>query len=398
MAKNQNNHILQKSILKQLYFEKADSCAGLSGRFRKSIPSVSKVLAELIENGEVIEVGYASSNGGRRPMMYSLPDHTQFIVAVAMDQLVTRVNMMDLQNNYIGKTATYEIDLWHNKNALKELVAVVKAFIKKSGVNPNKIIGVGVGMPGFVNVKEGANDSFFNINGKNLRHHLEKEIGLPLWIDNDSSLVALAELRFGMGKSSENVMVINVGWGIGLGMIINGEIFRGYSGYAGEFSHIPTSENDILCECGKRGCLETEASLLAVSQKVMEAIKGGTEPGIKPYLKLKDQENIKSICDKVMEMAAKGDQFAIEILSKAAFELGKGIAILIHIMNPEVVILSGRGAKVGKILTAPIQHALNRYCIPKLAEHMELKISKLGYDAELVGAAALVMENIGTQS
>src|SRR5690606_2884026 len=118
------------------------------------------------------------------------------------------------------------------------------------------------GTPGFVNHKEGINYSYLGLGETNLRGYLQEHIGLPVWVDNDSSLIALAELRFGIGRSKQNVMVVNLGWGIGLGMILNGTIFRGHNGYAGEFSHIPITENGELCTCGKRGCLETEASLL----------------------------------------------------------------------------------------------------------------------------------------
>jgi predicted NBD/HSP70 family sugar kinase len=177
-------------------------------------------------------------------------------------------------------------------------------------------------------------------------------------------------------------------------MIVNGELFRGHAGYAGEFSHIPISENDIICECGKRGCLETETSLLVVTQKAAQEAKKGKIAYLKPF----SENNDKRMGDAIMEAANKGDQFAIGLLSDMAYKLGKGIAILIHIMNPEMVILSGRGAKAGKTLVAPIQQALNQYCIPRLVENTELKVSRLGYNAGLIGAAALVMENFGIRS
>lgn len=184
-------------------------------------------------------------------------------------------------------------------------------------------------------------------------------------------------------------MVINLGWGIGLGMIVNGEIYRGYNGFAGEFSHIPLSEDGSLCTCGKRGCLEAEASMLVVAEKAIRGIKKGHISSLKHT----DKDNPKLVGDAIMEAANNGDQFAIELLSEAGYKIGKALAILIHIMNPASIVLSGRGAVVGKILLAPIQQALNKYCIPRLASSTELLISDLGFNAELIGTAVLVMEN-----
>ena len=144
-----------------------------------------------------------------------------------------------------------------------------------------KIAGIGMGMPGFVNVRQGINYTYLNSGGKNLNQYIEEQLGLPVYIDNDSSLIALAEQQFGIAKAQQNVMVINLGWGIGLGMIVNGEIFRGHNGFAGELSHIPISEDDALCPCGKRGCLETVASMQVVAEKAIEGINSGRATSVK---------------------------------------------------------------------------------------------------------------------
>jgi predicted NBD/HSP70 family sugar kinase len=158
---------------------------------------------------------------------------------------------------------------------------------------------------------------------------------------------------------------------------------------AGEFSHIPLSEDGALCTCGKRGCLEAEASMLVVSKKAIEGIQQGRITSLKQI----DEAHSKQMGDAIMAAANNGDQFAVELFTDAGYKIGKALAILIHIMNPEAIVLSGRGAKVGKILLAPIQQALHKYCIPRLERGTELLISDLGFDAELVGATILVMEN-----
>jgi len=380
---------LKNMIIKRLYFDKALSCADLSEVFDKSVPSISKAINELIEEGFVVEQGYAPSSGGRRPLMYAIKQHALYILTVAMDQLSTRIQMVDLLNNPVSDIVMSELKLLDNKKALPTLIEFINDYIDSTGIPRSKIAGIGIGMPGFINALEGINYTHLDSGGQSLTQLISMQTGVPTYIDNDSSLIALAEQKFGIAKAQKDVMVINLGWGIGLGMIVNGEIYRGNNGFAGEFSHIPLSEDGSLCTCGKRGCLEAEASMLVVAENAIKGIKNGHISSLKHT----DKDHSKVVGNAVMEAANNGDQFAIELLSDAAYKIGKALAILIHIMNPASIVLSGRCAMVGKILLAPIQQALNKYCIPRLASSTELLISDLGFNAELIGTAVLVMEN-----
>ncbi len=380
---------LKNMIIKCLYFDKAMSCAELSELFDKSIPSIAKAVNELIEEGFVIEQGYAPSSGGRRPLMYAINASAMYILAIAMDQLSTRIQLVDLLNHPVSDFVMFELKLLNNDGALGKLVEHINEYLQNSGVAKEKIAGIGIGMPGFVNPLKGMNYTYLDAGDKTLTQYISDETGLPTYIDNDSSLIALAEQKFGIAKSQKEVMVINLGWGIGLGMIVNGEIFRGRNGFAGEFSHIPLSEDGALCTCGKRGCLEAEASMLVVSRMAIEGIEQGRITSLKQI----DEAHSKQMGDAIMEAANNGDQYAIELFSDAGYKIGKALAILIHIMNPQAIVLSGRGAKVGRILMAPIQQALHKYCIPRLSRGTEMLISELGFDAELIGASVLVMEN-----
>jgi len=380
---------LKNMIIKQLYFDKALSCADMSELFDKSVPSIAKAVNELIDEGFVTEQGYAPSSGGRRPLMYALKQEAMYILTVAMDQLSTRIQMVDLLNNPVSETATIELKLPGNPHALTSLIEYITEYIRSTGIPANKIAGIGIGMPGFINAAEGINHTYLDANGQSLTKLITQTTGIPTYIDNDSSLVALAEQKFGVAKNQKDVMVINLGWGIGLGMIVNDEIYRGHNGFAGELSHIPLSEDGALCICGKRGCLEAEASMLVVTEKAIKGIKKGHISSLKNI----DKDQQKQLVDAIMDAANNGDQFAIELLSDAGYKIGKALAMLIHIMNPASIVLSGRGAAVGKILQAPIQQALNKYCIPRLANSTELVISDLGFNAELMGTAVLVMEN-----
>lgn len=376
--------------MRQIYFSNTLSCAEISWRIKKSLPLTTKLVNELIEEGYVSETGYAPSTGGRRPAMYSLKPDVLYIVSVALDQFVARIAIMDLHNNFVSEIEKLELPLYKNPQALDILTEKIAHVIKRSGITKDKIAGIGIGMPGFVDFKKGINYSFFKSGGKSVTEYITGKTGIPTFIDNDSSLIALAELRFGAAQGKKNAMVVNIGWGVGLGMILNGELFRGQNGFAGEFSHIPLFTNGKLCSCGKSGCLETETSLLVIIEKAKEGLQAGKLSRLKlSQPELHHEEASEDITMAVLE----GDRFAVELFSEAGYNIGRGVAILIHLLNPEMIILSGRGSTAGKIWQAPIQQALNEHCIPRLAANTVVEISTLGYQAELIGAAALVMDN-----
>jgi glucokinase-like ROK family protein len=379
----------RRQIVRQLYFANMLSCAELSLRINRSLPLTTKTLDELIKEGVVVETGYAPSTGGRRPIMYSLKQDVIYVVAVSMDQFVTRIAIMNMKNQYVTEVKKVELPLAKNSEGLSVLIDHISQIIHDSGIPKSRIAGVGIGMPGFVDVKKGVNYSFFETTGKSITARISEKVGLPVYIDNDSSLIALAEFRFGAARGARNAMIVNIGWGIGLGMILNGELFRGHNGLAGEFSHIPLFLNGKLCSCGKRGCLETESSLLFVIEKAKNNVKNGRESLLMNMF----TESVEKDSEVIITAAQEGDQFSIELLSEAGYNIGRGVAVLIHLFNPKEIILSGRGSLAGKIWQAPIQQAINEHCIPKLAAHTVIETSTLGYQAELIGAASLVMDN-----
>jgi predicted NBD/HSP70 family sugar kinase len=385
----EKNQLYKKKIVKHLYFSNMLSCADLSDKINKSLPVTTKMLGKLIEEGWVTETGFAASTGGRRAVMYSLKPDVLYVVSVAMDQLITRIAILNMQNKQVAATELFELPLLKNPQALDTLTEKIDEVITRSGISKNSIAGVGIGMPGFVDSAKGTNYTFLEPEHGTLTQYISSKIKLPVYIDNDSRLIALAELMFGAARTKKNAMVINVGWGVGLGMILNGDLFRGHNGFAGEFSHIPLFLNNKLCSCGKSGCLETETSLLVVIEKANKGLKEGKIS----LLKELSVEHAEQAFQDIIKAAGKGDKFAVEILSESGYNIGRGVAILIHLLNPELVILSGRGSSAGKIWQAPIQQALNEHCIPRLASNTEIEISSLGYQAEVTGAAALVMEN-----
>lgn len=387
---NEKKILIRSKILRELYFQNNLSCVDLSSKIHKSFPVTSNLIDELVKEKLVSETGYARSTGGRRPLTYSINKDVMYLVSVAMDQYVTKIAIMDVQNNFVFPVEKILLSLPDNPKAIVTLQKNILRVIKASGISKEKFVGIGIGMPGFVNVEKGINYSFLQLPGnESITEHLSETIGLPVFIDNDSSLIALAEYYFGKARKERNAMVINIGWGIGLGMILNGELFRGHDGFAGEFSHIPLFLNGKLCWCGKVGCLETETSLLLMIQSAKEGIASGRHSKLKslPF------DDLELAFEGIAKAVREGDQFAAELFAKAGYNIGKGVAVLIHLFNPRKIILSGRGSLAGKIWLAPIQQALNEHCIPRLYLGTDIEVSTLGVNAELIGGAALVMEH-----
>jgi predicted NBD/HSP70 family sugar kinase/phage FluMu protein Com len=377
--------ISNSETIKCLFYNKLLTSADVSNHIGKSIPYAIKVLNELKKKGYVEEMGLANSSGGRKPLNYSLISDSFYLVSVAMDQFSAQMVAVDMNNNFVTDIIRYEFDIFTLKP--DHLINHINQFIQSSKIPKSSILGIALTMPGFIDTEMGINYTYLNVAGQPLAGYLQQEISIPVFLDNDSTAIALAEQKFGVAAHIKNVMVLNLGWGIGLGMILENKIFRGNNGLAGEFSHIPLFKNGKLCNCGKHGCLETEASLIAVTAIAKEGIRKGQTTSLSNYAEVD--------ADAIINEAIKGDVFSVKLISEAAYHVGEGLAILIHLMNPGAIVLSGKGGVVGKLWLAPIQQAINEHCIPLLTNFTEIKLSGLNTKAQLIGGAALIVENFG---
>ncbi|MDX1603931.1 MAG: ROK family protein, partial [Salinimicrobium sediminis] len=293
------------------------------------------------------------------------------------------------------KVAQFE-DLFQiesDNGLVDHIYAEATKLMKDSGINLDKLLGIGVSMPGLVSSEEGKNFTYFikEEESESLEEILKRKFNKPIFILNDAKSACLAESNFGLANNRQNVLVISMDWGIGLGVIIDGKVYQGSSGFAGEFGHIPLVDDGLLCHCGKRGCLETVASGLALTRMAQEGILAGESTSLSQLSK-KELENLQP--GKIIEAANMGDQFSINILSKVGINLGKGLAILIQLFNPELIILEGKFAKAQQFITIPIQQSINTYCMAQLREKTKISLSNLGEDSVLLGSVATVMENI----
>lgn len=380
---------MEKEILKNLYFDTALSIAELVKKLSKSTPSITKVINHLLQEKIIIECGFAESTGGRRPLQFALnPSLNFYILTISADQYFSTFTLTDLGQNTITEHRDIPLEL-QSDNSSDLLLSEVERILASSTITLDRLIGIGLSMPGFVNSELGVNESYPVTHPLyKIKNKIEKKYKVATVIENDSRCIALAEKEFGFAKNIENSLIINLNWGVGLGIIINGTVFKGESGFAGEFSHIPLSDNNTLCSCGKRGCLEVEASLNAAIRNTENDIEKNEYSIYSTFVK----SNLNKI-DALIEASNMGDQIAINNLGKIGYMLGKGISTLIHILNPKQIIVSGRGAELGRILNPQIQIAINEFCIPEIAKTTQIQMSELNKHAQVKGTAAIVAEN-----
>jgi len=381
---------LKELVLNLLYYNGTYTIADLSVLTSKSIPSITKIINELLAAQLITEEGLAPSTGGRRAIHYTINSKLDcYILTVAIDQHYSSAVIYNLHNEQVTATHTIENHLDKGDTAFEQIVSLIETTLAHSQYPKSTILGIGISMPGFVDNVAGTNGSYKDSSVQlfDIRNQLQSILDIPTYIENDSTAIAIAEQNFGNAKDISHALVINMGWGVGLGIIVDGNLFRGYSGYAGEFSHIPLSKSSKLCSCGKRGCLEVEASLSATVEEIKERLLAGE----KSILQLTDFTDQLTSTEAVFSAAQNGDQLAISALSKAGYMLGKGIATLIHIMNPQKIIISGRGAHAGNIIMPQIQTAVNDFCIPKIANKTKIEISDMK-QAQLIGTASIVFE------
>ncbi|HTG54871.1 MAG TPA: ROK family protein, partial [Niabella sp.] len=244
------------------------------------------------------------------------------------------------------------------------------ALLSSVKIPRERIIGCSIGMPGLISQGLGENYTYLlDEPQQSLQQDLETTLQLPVLLQNDVKGAALAELRYGLARGKQNVLVLLMDWGVGLGIIMDGEVRQGSWGFSGEIGHIPFIENGELCYCGKRGCLETVASGLALSKIARKDISTGTT-SILGKLSSKDIQELAP--SHIIDAANKGDQYAIQLLSDIGANIGKGTSTLIQLFNPELIILSGKIAEAKQYITLPMQQAINTYCMTQVREKTKI--------------------------
>ena len=239
---------------------------------------------------------------------------------------------------------------------------------------------------GRVNPESGYSFSQFNFEERPLADILTERLGHKVTIDNDTRAMTYGEYMQGCVKGEKNIIFINISWGLGIGIIIDGKVYTGKSGFSGEFGHVNTFDNEILCHCGKKGCLETEASGSALHRILLERIGNGEISILSDRTKTKDDS---LTLDEIITAVNKEDLLCIEIVEEIGQKLGKQIAGLINIFNPELVIIGGTLSLTGDYITQPIKTAIKKYSLNLVNKDSVISTSKLKDRAGIVGACML---------
>jgi glucokinase-like ROK family protein len=259
--------------------------------------------------------------------------------------------------------------------------------ISESEIPKEKVLGLGIGLPGHIDGKKGVvrYSSILGWENVPLKRILQEKLKIPVLIENDVNTLTIAEKCFGVGKEIDNFICITIGRGIGSGIVVEGEFYRGHLGAAGEFGHIKVKKDGPLCECGSRGCLESISSEPAIIRRTTEAIRSGEKSSLENILE-KRKLNIMD----VIKAAKEGDKLSKRIYHEAGMYLGIGIANLTNLLNPQLIIISGEGVKAGDLLFKSMKKTFKESCFPSLKEKTDIKIEKLGNYAWARGAATLV--------
>ncbi|MBC8479187.1 MAG: ROK family protein [FCB group bacterium] len=303
----------------------------------------------------------------------------------------TRMGILNFGNQIITDIESYEIHLEDPEGTVNEIVDHANAMIESATIDRQKLLGIGIALPGLVNSESGRSYSYFDFEDTTIRTVFEQKFSKPVVVENDARAMTLGEWRYGLAQDRSNVLNLNIGWGVGVGMILNGKLYPGGSGFAGELGHIRIAQNGLLCHCGKRGCLETVASGTALARLAKEGIKTGNLSILNKMVN-DDLDAIEAGI--VIQAANDGDEYAIEILGEIGSHLGEGIAVLIHLFNPEMIILGGRISKADKYIIDPIKQALNKFTIEQIRENTKIVVSELQEHAGVMGAAALILESL----
>lgn len=386
----QKNNSQKRKIIRYLYFYGVMANTDLGRYVKLSTPKIISLLNELKNEGLVEELGQGNSSGGRRPNLYGNKADAFYIVAISISIHKILVSIFNAKNQKIADDQGLPLTISQGISIIDLIVAFTEKILCEKQIPRDKILGIGIEMPGLVDSETGINKTYLS-SVEPVAELFRKKFGLEVLIENDAKSRTFAELRLGAAYSKKNVMSVHLDWGIGLGIIVNGKLYKGRDGFAGEFGHIPMVENGIMCKCGKQGCLETFASGTAIVQTAKEGMKAGRS-SLLGQLVGGNVDNIE--IREVIQAATMGDQFSISILANAGHWLGKGLAYLIQIFNPELIILGGQLSEASQFILPAIQQSIHIFCNPELGNHIQVKVSELGVQAGIQGVAALLLERV----
>ncbi|MBT2899821.1 MULTISPECIES: ROK family transcriptional regulator [unclassified Streptomyces] len=343
-----------------------------------SAATVSNIVREL-KDGGTVEVTPTSA-GGRRARSVSLSGDAGIVIGVDFGHTHLRVAVGNLAHQVLAEESEpLDVDA-SSAEGFDRAEVLVKRLIEATGIGPDKVIGIGLGVPGPIDVESGTLGSTSILpgwTGINPKEELAGRLGVPVYVDNDANLGALGELVWGSGRGVKDLAYIKVASGVGAGLVIDGTIYRGPGGTAGEIGHITLDESGPVCRCGNRGCLET----FTAARYVLPLLQPSHGPGL--------------TMERVVQLAREGDPGCRRVIGDVGRHIGSGVANLCNLLNPSRVVLGGSLAEAGELVLGPIRDSVSRYAIPSAARQLSVLPGALGGRAEVLGALALVLSEMG---
>jgi glucokinase-like ROK family protein len=372
----------QRLVLKAIYAGEAASRAAVAQATGLTRPTVSQIVSELLDLGLIHEQGLGESSGGKPPMLLSFTDDAYQILCLHVGARKTFGALADLRGVLLTRSAQPTL-LTDDESVLAGLCSVLDQ-LRSRATRP--LLGIAVSAPGIVNHHSGVVQYSTHLKWREvpLSNRLAEHCGdeVPIYVDNDTNLAALGEQVFGVGDGVDNMVIVMVGTrGIGAGLILNGEIYHGTGGGAGEIGHMPVADNEVACLCGRKGCLEALASGWALVRRAQEAGVGHPEStnGI--------------TFDDVRRSVELGAPVADALAREAGHYLGLAVATLISTLNPRCVVIGGSVSQLGEPLFDSLRCTVQRQTLGLLVDEAEIRPASLGEDVNLLGAVAQVLKN-----
>ncbi|MDD3107665.1 MAG: ROK family transcriptional regulator [Alistipes sp.] len=386
----QKNNILKRNIIARMAIEGESTLADLAKELHVSIPTVTKLVEELLEEDIIADRGKIETSGGRRPNIFGLTHSAIYFAGVEVSRDQIFMVMTDLHNNIIKQELSQDFKLDDTEECFEAICSTIETFLNHSGIDRSKLLGIGVCIAGRVNPKTGRSYKYFTTQQASLREQMEARFGHKVLVENDTRARCYAEYTKGCSGEEQNIIYLNLSRGVAIGIIIDGHLYYGKSGFAGEFGHIPYFDNEIICDCGKKGCLETEVSGIAIENKMIQQIKNGRTT----ILLDKYQKQQKIHINDIIQAAKNDDTLSIELIEEAGEKVGKSIAFLINIFNPEQVIIGGNLAHAGDYLMLPLKSAVNKYSLRLVYNDTIFRTTNLDENIGSLGAAMLIRNQI----
>ena len=381
---------MQTAMINLLLEKSEQTIAELSAALGVSIPYTTKSLNELIDMELVQEVGKRDNYARRAPRVYSLIATAGYFLGIDTGHDRLNLAITDFCGDIVYSECNISYEYVNTEACFQSLTDKVNAFIEESGIARDNIVEACMSVGGRVKPTEGKTHNYFTCLNTTLADALTQSIGVPSCIDNDTRCMLYGEWLKGCCRGCRNVVFVNISWGIGIGIINDGKMYLGKSGYSGEIGHMHIYNNDIICHCGKTGCMETEASGWALQRKMAKAIADGAASI------LSDRKNPQQTLtlDDILDAIAREDVLSIEKLQEVAVELGINLAGIINVFNPDMLVIGGDLSVTGDYLTLPICMGIKKYSLNVVNEDSIIATSTLTNKAGLIGACLMARHKV----